>query len=138
MDLDSGKNCFIAGSETRRSPRVSLDGRYICAVSETYKELSSFDSKTNRWSSLAKGEKFDYNLWSHDGKYVYVRDYNSGSPRIVRVRVPDGRMEEVVSLRDFPQPPDLFAGWFGLTQDREPILIRDRSVQEIYALDLRF
>jgi hypothetical protein len=41
-------------------------------------------------------------------------------------------------LRDFPQVIDMFAGWIGLTPDDAPLLMRDRSLQEIYALDLRF
>jgi hypothetical protein len=32
---------------------------------------------------------------------------------------------------------DFFTAWFGLTREDAPVLIRDRSVQEIYALDLQ-
>lgn len=137
FDVYSGKTSLIPGSEGLYSARASPDGRYIAAFSQAATELLLFDSKTKQWSSLAKGELFSYNLWSHDGKYVYMRDSHSGSPRIVRVRIPDGRMEEVVSLKDLPQVVDIFAGWIGLTPDDQPIVIRDRSTQEIYALDLR-
>jgi hypothetical protein len=85
-------------------------------------------------SSLAKGELFATNLWSNDGKYVYVR---VNSPKIIRVRIQDAKMEEVVSLKDLPQVVDMFAGWIGLTPDNDLIVIRDRSTQEIYALDLQ-
>src|SRR5215469_962196 len=135
LDLDSGKTSTIPSSEGRYSSRVSPDGRYIVAFSETATELMLFDSKTQKWSTLAKSELLAFNLWSPDGKYVYVRD-NPGSPRIVRVRVPDGRIEEVVSLKGFPQLGEPYVGWFGLTPEGDPILIRDRSTQEIYALDL--
>jgi hypothetical protein len=50
----------------------------------------------------------------------------------------DRKLEPVLSLRDFPQSGDIFAGWIGLIPDDAPLLMRDRSVQEIYALDLRF
>ena len=126
LDLDSGKTRSIPNSEARSSSRVSPDGRYIAAFSEAATELQLFDSKTQQWSTLAKSELLSFNLWSHDGKYVYVRD-NPGSPRIVRVHIPDGRMEEVVSLRGFPQVGDSFAGWLGLTPGNEPVVIRDRS-----------
>jgi len=46
--------------------------------------------------------------------------------------------EEVLSLKDFPARTDISAVWIGLTPDDAPLLMRDRSVQEIYALDLRF
>jgi hypothetical protein len=89
------------------------------------------------WSSLAKGEQFGDNLWSHDGKYVYIRESSKGSPRIIRVRMKDGLLQDVLSLKDIPQLVDFFTAWFGLTPENAPVLIRDRSVQEIYALDLQ-
>jgi hypothetical protein len=58
--------------------------------------------------------------------------------RLVRVRMKDRVKEEVLSLKDFPARTDISAVWIGLTPDDAPLLMRDRSVQEIYALDLRF
>ena len=52
------------------------------------------------------------------------------------VRIKDHVQEEVLSLRDFPQLVDPFTEWYGLTPDGKILLMRDRSVQEIYALDL--
>jgi Tol biopolymer transport system component len=137
VDLQSGNTSSIPGSEGMYSSRVSPDGRYIAAFSEAATELVLFDSKTQQWSTLAKGEQLGYNLWSRDSRYVYMRE-NPGSPRIIRVHIPDGRVEEVVSLKGFPQLGDPSAGWFGLTPDADPIVIRDRSVQEIFALHLNF
>jgi hypothetical protein len=54
------------------------------------------------------------------------------------LRIKDRVLEHVVSLKHFPQLGDIFAGWIGLTPDDSPLLRRDRSVQEIYALDLHF
>jgi hypothetical protein len=50
----------------------------------------------------------------------------------------DNVLQDVINLRDFPQHIDMFAGWVGLTPDDAPLLMRDRSIQEIYALDLHF
>lgn len=57
---------------------------------------------------------------------------------LVRVRIKDHMLERVLSLKDFPQRADILAGWIGLTPDDAPLLMRDRSVQKIYALELRF
>jgi hypothetical protein len=61
-----------------------------------------------------------------------------GAGELVRVRIKDRVLECVLSLKDFPQPLDMFAGWIGLAPDGAPLLMRDRSMQEIHALDLRF
>jgi Tol biopolymer transport system component/DNA-binding winged helix-turn-helix (wHTH) protein len=138
LDLENKKFSTISDSDGLSSPRVSPDGRYISALGNGHTKLMLFDTKTNHWSSLAEGNRFDYNEWSHDGKYVYMRETWAGAGALVRVRIKDRVLEHVLSLKDFPQLTDIFAGWIGLTPDDAPLLMRDRSVQEIYALDLRF
>jgi len=96
------------------------------------------DASTNRWSSLVEGEQVGYNEWSHDGKYVYLRESRDGAGELLRVRIKDGVPEHLLSLKDFPQLSDGFASWIVLTPDDAPLLMRDRSVQEIYALELNF
>src|SRR5262249_16809158 len=118
------------------SPRLSPDGRYIAAFTSASSTLMLFDFNSERWSQLAQGGSFGYNEWSHDGKYLYVRRFADAGADLIRIRVQDGRMEHVLSLKDFQQPMDIFAFWIGLTPDDAPLLMRDRSIEEIYALDL--
>jgi hypothetical protein len=97
-----------------------------------------FETATQRWSRLMQGEELSYNEWSHDGKYVYLRQDEGGAGELVRVRIKDHLVEHILSFKDFPQLADPFTGWIGLTPDDAPLLMRDRSVQEFYALDLAF
>jgi Tol biopolymer transport system component len=145
LDLKTRRVSSIPDSDGIFSPRVSPDGRYISALTFGQTNLTLgqtklmlFDTNTNRWSSLVEREYVGYNEWSHDGKYVYMRSTRAGVSELVRVRIKDRVLEHVVSLKDVPQLDDMFASWIGLTPDDAPLLMRDRSVQEIYALDLRF
>jgi Tol biopolymer transport system component/DNA-binding winged helix-turn-helix (wHTH) protein len=138
LDLKTRIVSVVPGSDGLTSPRVSPDDRYISAFASGQTKLMLFDTNTNHWSSLVEGEHFSYNEWSHDGEYVYMRENWGGTGELVRVRIKDRVLERVLSLKDFPQLADIFAGWIGLTPDDAPLLMRDRSVQEIYALDLRF
>jgi Tol biopolymer transport system component/DNA-binding winged helix-turn-helix (wHTH) protein len=138
IDLKASRVSSIPGSDGLTSPRVSPDGRYISALTKGQTKLMLFDTNTNRWSSLVEGQQIGYNEWSHDGKYVYMRENWGGAGELVRVRIKDRVLERVLSLKDFPQLADIFAAWIGLTPDDAPLLMRDRSVQEIYALDLHF
>jgi Tol biopolymer transport system component/DNA-binding winged helix-turn-helix (wHTH) protein len=137
LDLKTREVSSIPDSNGFFSPRVSPDGRYISAFATPQTTLMLFDTNTNHWSSLVEGT-FGFNEWSRDGKYVYMRTTRGGAPEVVRVRIKDRVLEHVVSLKDFPQLSDAFAGWIGLAPDGSPLLMRDRSVQEIYALDLHF
>ena len=67
-----------------------------------------------------------------------MRENRDGAGELVRVRLKDRVLEHVLSLKGFPQLSDTLASWIGLTPDDAPLLMRDRSVQEIYALDLHF
>jgi Tol biopolymer transport system component/DNA-binding winged helix-turn-helix (wHTH) protein len=138
LDLKTSKASSIPDSDGLFSPRVSPDGRYISALTNGQTKLMLFDTNTNHWSSLVEGEQVGYNEWSHEGNYVYIRVNRGGAGELVRVRIKDRMLEHVLSLKDFPQLADIFAAWIGLTPDDAPLLMRDRSVQEIYALDLRF
>ena len=137
-ELKSSQVSLIPGSEGLFSPRLSPDGRYISAITLHATGLVLFDTTTNHWSTLTEGRQVGYNEWSNDGKYVYMRSETGDGDDLVRVRVKDRALEHVLSLKDFPQNTDLFASWIGLTPDDAPLLMRDRSIQEIYALDLRF
>jgi len=97
-----------------------------------------FDSHAKHWSTLAAGKHLSFNEWSHEGMYVYMRETIGGTGEVVRVRVKDGTLEHILSFKDFPQRDDIFAYWIGPTPDGALLLMRDRSVQEIYALELRF
>jgi hypothetical protein len=50
------------------------------------------------------------------------------------VRITDHKLDQVVSLKDFRQPPD-WESWVGLAPDDSPLLVRDAGTQDIYALD---
>jgi Tol biopolymer transport system component/DNA-binding winged helix-turn-helix (wHTH) protein len=138
LDLKTRGLSTIPGSEGLFSPRVWRDGRYISALTLNDTKLMLFDANAKRWSSLAEGEDVGFNEWSHDGKYVYFRETRNGAGELVRVRIQDRVVEHVLSLKDFPQLSDIFASWIGLAPDDAPLLMRNRSVQEIYALELQF
>ena len=138
LDLKTRTISSVRDSDDMFSPRLSPNGRYLTAISLGDKKLMLFDTSTMHWSTLAEGEGFGYNEWSHDSKYVYLRQNPRGTGELVRVRIKDHALEHVLNFKDFPQLDDPVALWIGLTPEDTPILMRNRSVQEIYAIDLQF
>jgi hypothetical protein len=94
-----------------------------------------YEFATRKWSQLAQAA-FAYDNWSHDSRYVYLEDYSQGDD-IVRVSVPGGLLQRLESAKDVPRGSDPWASWLGLGADDAPLLMRDQSSQEIYALDLQ-
>jgi eukaryotic-like serine/threonine-protein kinase len=135
LDLSTRQISPVPGSQGLFSPRVSPDGRYLAALSADSKKLMLYEFATRKWSQLAQAT-FAYDNWSHDSHYIYVEDYSQGDD-IVRVSVPGGALQRLESVRDVPRGSDAWASWLGLGVDDAPLLMRDQSSQEIYALDLQ-
>ena len=135
LDLNSRQISPVPGSQGLFSPRASPDGRYLAALSADSKKLMLYEFATRKWSQLAQAT-FAYDNWSHDSHYVYLEDYSQGDD-IVRVSVHGGPLQRLESVKDVPRGSDPWASWLGLGADDAPLLMRDQSSQEIYALDLQ-
>jgi eukaryotic-like serine/threonine-protein kinase len=137
MNLQTGQISDVPGSDGYFSPRISPDGHYLAALSADSTKLALYDFTKKTWQPLATS-MFAYENWSHDGNYLYAEDYPNNLDDIVRIHVPDGRLERLFSLKNTPRGFDPWVSWVGLAADNSILLMRDRSTQEIYSLDLRF
>jgi dipeptidyl aminopeptidase/acylaminoacyl peptidase len=137
VELKTSAVSDIAGSENLFSPRCSPDGRHVAALSADSTKLMLFDMEKKSWTQLAES-RFAFENWSHDGKYLYAEDYPDQVDDLVRVSVPTGKVERLLSLTEIQRGFDPWEFWVGLAPDDAPLLMRDRSTQEIYSLDVRF
>jgi len=137
VDLKTSQVSDVPHSENLFSPRCSPDGRFLAALSADSTKLMLYDMEKNNWLQLAVS-RFGFESWSHDGKYLYAEDYSGSTDDIVRVNVANGKMERLLSLKEVPRGFDPWEFWVGLAPDDSPLLMRDKSTQEIYSLDVRF
>jgi len=78
---------------------------------------------------------FGYMTWSPDGRYIGFDTSFTGDPEFFRVRVADGLIERVASLKNIHRFFSQVGEWSGMAPDGSPLVVRDISTQEIYALD---
>jgi hypothetical protein len=125
----------LPGSDGLYSARLSPDGRYVAAFQSDASRLMLYDFNARTWSELAQGNLLGFNNWSHDGKFVYMVHVLDGQrTEVDRVRVADRKLERFTTPKDIS--PGAETGWLSLGSDDSPILQRDKSTQEIYALNL--
>ncbi len=136
LDMNKRQISSLPGSQGLFSPRVSPNGSYLAALSADSKKLMLYEFATRKWSQVAQAS-FAYNNWSHDSRYIYLEDYSHGDDEIVRVNVQGGPLQRLESVKDVSRGSDPWASWLGLGPDDVPLLMRDQSTQEIYALDLQ-
>jgi len=136
LDLKTRAVTKVAGSDGICCPRWSPDGRWVIALSADNQKLLLLDMSTQKWRQLAdKIGTIGYMTWSQDSKHVGFDTSFTVDPAFFRVSPAGGQVARVVSLnnirRFFPQ----WGEWSGLAPDGSPLLVRDISTQEIYALD---
>jgi Tol biopolymer transport system component/DNA-binding winged helix-turn-helix (wHTH) protein len=135
MDLRDRRVSKLPGSEDLFSPRWSADGLFIAALTKDSLTLKLLDRRTGQWRILVHGQHVAYPSWSKDLQWIYFCSPLEERTPFYRVRINDSRMEPVT---DAAVPRGLAAGingwWTGIDLDDTPLLLRDASIQEVYAL----
>ncbi len=141
LDLKTRNTSKLTGSDGLFSPRWSPNGRYVVALTLNSLQLMLFDFTTQKWTDLAQIYAA-YPNWSRDGDYVCFNGMQDNDPGYFRVRISDRKVERILSLKAFQaavgalgQTSAALGQWSGLAPDGSPLLVRDASIQEIYALD---
>jgi Tol biopolymer transport system component/DNA-binding winged helix-turn-helix (wHTH) protein len=137
LDLKTQKVSDLPGAENLFSPRWSPDGKYIAASTTDSQMLMLFDRVTGRWMELANMTTIGYPSWSHDGQYLYFDTILSDDPAFFRIRISDRKLERLVNLKGVRRFWGELGQWTGLAPDDSPLLVRDTSSQEVYALDFQ-
>jgi len=135
LDLKTHQTSTLPGSEGLYCPRWSPDGRYISATTANGQKLMLFDTTHRKWrdpEDLQEGCP----TWSRDGKYLYFQSFDVKEPAFFRLRISDRKRERLAGI-DFRRVlPEWWFWWNGLAPDDSPLLLRDESTEEIYALEL--
>jgi Tol biopolymer transport system component/DNA-binding winged helix-turn-helix (wHTH) protein len=132
FDLDSKKITNVPGSVGMTNPRWSPDGRFIAANSFDLLTMNLFDCGTQRWSALPPKLRMSFPEWSKDSRFIYFL-HGPSDPGVYRMRIKGGEFEKIVDLKNWPV---LGWGWMGLDPTDAPLLVRDISSNDIYALTL--
>jgi Tol biopolymer transport system component/DNA-binding winged helix-turn-helix (wHTH) protein len=131
LNLQTQAVSTVPRSEGLFSPQLSPDGRYVAAFPTDASKLMLYDLKTGDWQQTGGGT-FEFNTWSRDSRRIYLLDDGPVS-QIVRFDIVGRKLEPVVSLRDVEQGGQ---GWIGLDEAENPMLVLDKSITEVYRLDL--
>ena len=133
LDLETGEVTTLPGSEGLFSVRWSPNGRHLAALSANSPTLMLFDLETKKWEELAKSAA--YPNWSRDGSYIYFEDPYTSEPALYRVRISNRKIEQLTTLNPRILTWATAGKWTGLASDDSPLVLRDTSIEEIYALD---
>jgi DNA-binding winged helix-turn-helix (wHTH) protein/WD40 repeat protein len=137
IDLSSRRVSTLPGTRGFFSPHWSPDGRYISGTIIKSQKLMLFDTATQSWTKACDC-LVGFPMWSHDGKYIYFEYFTEPEKgySIARIQPGDDRIETVADVSKVGRWTAGTSGqWFGLAPDDSPLVARDMSTQEIFALE---
>jgi dipeptidyl aminopeptidase/acylaminoacyl peptidase len=135
LDLATGRTSELPGSEGKFSPRWSPDGRHVTATPADWQKLLVLDLDTGQWSEPVTGA-VGFQAWSRDGARLYFQRTEEDDVNVLyRLHLADGRTERVVSRKGVPRAYSFCGAWFGLDPEERPLIMRDRTVAELVAID---
>jgi Tol biopolymer transport system component/DNA-binding winged helix-turn-helix (wHTH) protein len=134
LDLRTGQVSIVPGSQGRFfSVRWSPDGRYLASMSENSTKLFLYDLQTQKWAQVDNGTHLGWQAFSRDGRFLYYLEA-ALIPTIIRLRVSDHHIDR------FPLKNFTGTGHWGLAlslgPDDKPLLLRDTTTYDLYALQL--
>jgi Tol biopolymer transport system component/DNA-binding winged helix-turn-helix (wHTH) protein len=133
LDVKTHKLSELPGSRGLWTARWSPNGTSLAALTIDGQRLLLYDVGTKKWRPT-KAEHVNNPTWSHDAKYIYF-DTEGDNRALCRVRVADGHVDQLTSLRAYP---NLAWWWSGVTPANSPLILRNLGTNEIYSLMLEF
>jgi Tol biopolymer transport system component/DNA-binding winged helix-turn-helix (wHTH) protein len=138
LDLATRKKEQVSGLTDVCCPRWSQDGKFLLASHKSFDDLLTYEFAKQKWTTIAKDMgMIGYMEWTPDGKSVLFDTFDVPQPAFYRIRVADLKMETVASTAEVRRYYGAFGPWTGMAADGSPLLVRDISNEEVYALDLQ-
>jgi Tol biopolymer transport system component len=138
LSLKTRQVTAVPDSAGLYSPRWSPDGRYLVAMTVDFKKLVLYDFRTQKWEDLSD-VPHSYPNWSHDGKCIYFNNAFEKDLPVYRICLNDRKLERIANLSSVGHLAEgQFGWWTGLSPDDGILAARDISIEEIYALNLKF
>lgn len=138
LNLENHTVTKLPGSDGLCCVRWSPDGTYLGAENNTWDQLLLYDFASQKWRVAVRGlGTLGYFAFTRDSKSLVFDTQEVQDPFIYRLRISDFTFTPIVSLKEWIRFYGPFGAWSGITPDGSPLLVRDISNPEIYALDWR-
>lgn len=137
IEMSTGREFTIPGSEGLETARWSPDGRFIAALQPEDHEIYLFNVRTQDWKKLAGKVNGSSLEWSPDSRYLYASNPNGDKPGVLRFSLRDNSVVSAVDFSGLTRWTGRINPWFALAPDNSIILLRKQEPREIYALALR-
>lgn len=134
-DFTLDTTTYLPGTDGVRSPVWSPDGKSI--VAKSGRDLVLYDVESETLTVILEKVMYHYTYWSSDSKALYLVDsFIVGRERSVyRFNIEDQSLSKIAEVGRVRNTWGTAGQWIGVKSDGTPLLLRDQSIHNIYALD---
>lgn len=133
IDLSTGRQTVLPGSEGLSTARSSPNGRFVAALRPVTHEVWLLDRRTGKWRTIAQGVNGNDLAWSPDSHTVYASRPNGNRPDVIGIDIRNLAVETIIDLSEFSKLPGRIEPWFAVAPNGSIVFVRDSNGQEIYA-----
>jgi Tol biopolymer transport system component len=138
VDVETRRVTPFTGAERLQYPKCSVQGRILAmerptSAADSWEPLHVFRPERGAWETLGPVQPVGYATWTRDGE-AFV-GLNIDESRIERYSLAARRSEPIADLRRLRLVTDGVVPWMGLAADDSPLVTRDHSTGDLYALD---
>jgi hypothetical protein len=134
IELQTGEQTMIPGSEGLSTARWSPNGRYIAALRADKFQVLLLDRATGKWRKLADGVNGNDLAWALNSSAVYASKPDGDRPEVIRISLSGDKAEPAVDLTSFSKLVGRIDTWFAVTPDDSILFLHIVSGHEVYAL----
>jgi Tol biopolymer transport system component len=137
INLDTGGQIALPGSEGLSTARWSPDGRFIAALRPEKHEVYVLSLRNGKWRKLADDANGNDLAWAPDSRRVYASKPSGDRPEVIQIPLEGSKVEPAVDLTDFSKLSGRVDTWFAVTPDDSILFLRIVSGHEIWAVDYK-
>lgn len=134
IDLRTGQQSVVQGSEGLSTARWSPDGRYIAALRADRCQVFLLDRRTGKWRKLADGVNGNDLGWAPNSRAVYASKPGGDKPEVIRISLLDGKAEPAVDLTSFSKLQGRVDTWFAVTPNDSILFLHLANGSEVYSI----
>jgi Tol biopolymer transport system component len=135
INLRSGEETMVPGSEGLGTARWSPNGRFIGALRPDRHQVYLLDRQTGKWRKIADGVNGNDIAWSANSQTLYASRPNGKRPEVIQIGIRDGTVAPAVDLSDYGKLSGRIDTWFAIAPDDSILFLHVAGGHEIFKLN---
>jgi Tol biopolymer transport system component len=136
LDLTTRRVQELPGSAGMDRGVCSVDGRFVLSVTDDYRKVGLYDTRSQKWTELLAGDMITELQWAPDARSFYYQDLLDENESIYRYWMKGNKRETLFDFHELFKQGYIRGRIYSLEPDGSFLFRMYRSDADLYALDV--